>query len=429
MSSETSYFPEKLMWGAATSSHQVEGNNVHNDWWDWEVRGLLREPSGKACDHWNLFREDFKIAKSLHHNTHRFSIEWSRIEPQEGVFDEEALAHYNTVIQTLRTEGLEPVVTLHHFTLPIWVAKKGGWASAEIPALFARYVKKAVESLGDRVTYWMTINEPEVYVFKSYWLGDWPPGEKSYDKSYSVISHLLKGHVLAYAAIYASYKNLGRKPPMVGMAKHMSIFTPCNPKSWKDRMATWLRDMAFNHLFIKALIRGRIFYPGLFRIKLPHMNTLDFIGLNYYSRDFISHKQGFHIPNIFGDACHEYHHTDRTHFNSLEWEIYPDGLYWLLKDLWKYRLPILVSENGICTDDDAQRIRFIQNHITAVAKALREGINVIGYLYWSLLDNFEWAEGFGPRFGLVDVDYKTQKRTIRPSARVYGEICKSGRLT
>ncbi len=429
MNSDQFQFPTNFLWGAATSSHQVEGGNVHNDWWDWEIRSLLREPSGKACDHWNLFREDFKIAKSLHHNSHRFSIEWSRIEPREGFFDEEALAHYKTVIQTLRADHLEPVVTLHHFTLPLWLAKQGGWASAKTPAIFARYAKKAVEVLGDQVTYWMTINEPEVYVFKSYWLGDWPPGEKSYDKSYLVISHLLKGHVLAYAAIHELSRNLGRKAPMIGMAKHMSIFTPCNPKSWKDRMATWLRDMAFNHLFIKALIRGRVFYPGLFRIKLPHMNTLDFIGLNYYSRDFISHKQGFHIPNIFGDACHEHHHTEKSDFNSLDWEIYPDGLYQIVKDLWKYRLPILVSENGICTDDDSQRTRFIQNHLAALAKALREGIHVIGYLYWSLLDNFEWAEGFSPRFGLVEVDYVTQKRTIRPSARIYSEICKSGRLT
>ncbi len=428
MSPDPFRFPENFLWGSATSSHQVEGNNVHNDWWDWEVRGLLQERSGMACDHWNLFHKDFRLAGSLHHKAHRFSIEWSRIEPKEGFFDPEALAHYRTVIQALRAEHLEPIVTLHHFTLPIWLAKQGGWASAKTPNLFARYTKKVVEAIGQDVTYWMTINEPEVYVFKSYWLGDWPPGEKSYDKSYLVISHLLKGHVLAYAAIHELSRTLGHKAPLVGIAKHMSIFVPCNPKSWKDRMATWLRDTAFNHLFIKALIQGRIFYPGLFRIRLPHMNTLDFIGLNYYTRDFISHKQGFRIPNIFGDACPVHHHPDKGTFNSLNWEIYPEGLYHLVKDLWKYKLPILVSENGICTNDDSQRIQFIRDHLTALSRALREGVNVIGYLYWSLLDNYEWAEGFGPRFGLIEVDYPTQKRIIRPSARFFADICKSGQL-
>ena len=421
-------FPGNFLWGSATSSHQVEGDNIHNDWWDWESRGLVKEPSGKACDHWNLFREDFKIAKSLNHNAHRFSVEWSRIEPKEGVFDEAALLHYKTVIETLRSQRIEPIVTLHHFTLPLWLAQQGGWFSSKTPELFARYAKKVVESIGENVTYWMTINEPEVYVFKSYWMGEWPPGEKSYDKTYSVISHLLKAHVLTYVAIYESCRRLGRSEPKVGIAKHMSIFMPCNPSSWKDRMVTWIRDAAFNHLFIKALIRGKIFYPGLFHIRLPHMNTLDFIGLNYYTRDYISHKQGFKVPNIFGDSCQIHHHPDRQTFNSLNWETYPEGIYTLVKDLWRYRLPILVSENGICTNDDIQRREFIRGHLLALSKALHEGVNVIGYLYWSLLDNFEWAEGFGPRFGLVEVDYATQKRTIRPSAQFFSEICKSGKV-
>ncbi len=421
-------FPQNFLWGSATSSHQVEGNNIHNDWWDWEQKGLIREPSGKACDHWNLFREDFKLARSLHHNAHRFSIEWSRVEPEENFFDEQALTHYKTVIDTLRAENLEPIITLHHFTLPLWLAKQGGWFSPKAPSFFARYAKKVVETIGDRVTYWMTINEPEIYVFKSFWMGEWPPGEKSYDKTYLVISHLLKGHVLAYAAIHQISATLGRARPMVGIAKHMSIFMPCNPKSWKDRMATFFRDMAFNHLFIKALIQGRVFYPGLFKIRLPHMNTLDFIGINYYTRDYISHKQGFAVPNIFGDSCGESHHPDRKKFNSLKWEVYPEGIYRLVKDLWKYRLPILVSENGICTDHDSERIEFIREHLKALSTAMIEGVNVIGYLYWSLLDNFEWAEGFKPRFGLIEVDYASQKRTIRPSARDYAEIIQSGKL-
>ena len=421
-------FPKNFLWGAATSSHQVEGDNFYNDWWDWEQKGLLKEYSGKACDHWNRYEEDFSIAQSLHHNAHRFSIEWSRIEPKEGEFNEEALAHYAKVIKSLKAHHLEPIVTLHHFTLPLWFAKQGGWYSKDAPEKFARYVKKAVESIGEGVTYWMTINEPEVYVFKSYWLGDWPPGEKSYDKSYKVFTHLLKGHVLAYSAIHEVTKLLNRKPVMVGLAKHVSACTPCDADSWKDRVTSWVRNLSFNHLFIKALIHGRIFYPGLFHIKLPRMKTLDFLGLNYYTRDFVRSFKKLSSPEIFGDICGVDHHPIKGKCNSLQWEIYPEGIYKLVKDFSMYKLPILISENGICTDDDRERVEFIRDHLSALSRAIKEGVSVIGYLYWSLMDNFEWAEGFAPHFGIVEVDYKTQKRTIRPSGHYYAKICETGQL-
>ncbi|MBI4372267.1 MAG: glycoside hydrolase family 1 protein, partial [Candidatus Omnitrophica bacterium] len=168
-------FPKYFLWGAATSSHQVEGNNMNNDWSEWEQNGKVKERSGKACDHWNRFREDFELAKSLHHNAHRFSLEWSRIEPEEGTFSDEALSHYRDVIQALKSNGLEPIITLHHFTLPLWLAQKGGWLAKETPEIFARYVQNAVETIGDGVQYWLTLNEPVAYVFKSYLAGEWPP--------------------------------------------------------------------------------------------------------------------------------------------------------------------------------------------------------------------------------------------------------------
>src|SRR3989338_4203989 len=168
MKKRTFQFPDHFLWGSATSSHQVEGDNVYNDWWDWEQKGRVLERSGKACDHWNRFREDFKLAQSLGHNAHRFSIEWSRIEPKEGEFNQEALRHYQEVIDAVRLNGLEPIVTLHHFTLPLWLAKEGGWLSKRAPEFFARYSGKVFESLRGHVRYWMTINEPEIYIFKSY---------------------------------------------------------------------------------------------------------------------------------------------------------------------------------------------------------------------------------------------------------------------
>jgi beta-glucosidase len=419
-------FPKNFLWGAATSSHQVEGGNTNNDWWEWEQAGKCEETSGLASDHWNRFREDFKIAKSLHHNTHRFSIEWSRVEPKEGEFDQEAISHYREMVRELRKNGLEPIVTLFHFTLPLWLVRQGGWASAHSTELFTRFAQKMVEVLGGEVRYWMTINEPLVYIFKSYLMGEWPPGERSYEKSYRVVTHFLKGHVAAYDAMKEAARNSGYSEPQIGMAHHVAMFTPCG-NSWRDRFTTWLRNLIFNHLFVKALIQGRIFYPGIFRIKLKRRAALDFIGLNYYTRDFVQNK-GFGVPGVYGDTCTSKHHKEAGRKNFLSWEIYPQGLGQLVKDFSKYKLPIIISENGICTEHDEERTHFIKEHLRELAKAIEWGAPVFGYLYWSLLDNFEWAEGFAPRFGLVEVDYTTQERKIRPSALEYAEICRSGVL-
>ncbi|MBI4394862.1 MAG: glycoside hydrolase family 1 protein [Candidatus Omnitrophica bacterium] len=420
-------FPETFLWGAATSAHQVEGNNIRNDWWKWEEEGRFSDRSGKACDHWNRFREDFKLAKSLRHNAHRFSIEWSRIEPEEGYFDPEALEHYREVIRSLKSNGLEPVVTLFHFTLPLWLAREGGWLSARAPELFKRFTAKVVEVLGGEVSYWVTLNEPVVYVFKSYLAGDWPPGERSYEKAYLVFVHLLKAHVLAYDAIKDSIAILNPEKARVGIAQHVSFFSPCYTDSWKDKLSVWLRNLIFNHLFVKALIRGRIFYPGIFRIRLRRSKTLDFIGLNYYTRSFV-HNRGLRIPGIYGDICPVGHHPDVIRRNSLAWEIYPLGFFQLVKDFSRYKLPILIAENGICTRQDSERSQFIVDHLRELGRAIEWGAPVIGYFYWSLLDNYEWADGFEPRFGLIEVNYKTQERTIRPSALLYAEICKTGVL-
>jgi len=399
-------FPPDFLWGAATSSHQVEGNNIHNDWWEWETTGRLKEPSGMACDHWNRFREDFQLAKSLSHNAHRFSIEWSRVEPEEGCFDEKAISHYKEVIASLRSNRLLPIVTLYHFTLPLWLAKQGGWLCPRAPRLFARFAERMAKELGQEVDTWVTLNEPEVYVCKSYLMGDWPPGIKSYKKCVQAMFRLLKAHTLAYHAI----KNtLGRGPSTrIGIAKGVVVFIPCRARSATDKVVIQIRDFFFNHFFVKAAIR-----------------SLDFIGLNYYSRNFIRSGR-FGLPAIFGDICDPAHHPEAGNKNSLGWEIWPEGIYQIVKAFSRYKRPILITENGICTNHDEERLQFIEEHLRALKKAMDEEAPVIGYLYWSLLDNFEWAEGFSPRFGLIEVDYKTQERKIRPSALRFAQICKSG---
>ena len=419
-------FPKNFLWGAATSSNQVEGNNTGNDWWEWEQAGKLEEVSGLACDHWSRFREDFKMAKSLHHNAYRFSIEWSRVEPKESEFNQEAIGHYQEMVRELGKNGLEPVVTLFHFTLPVWLVHEGGWSSDRSPQLFARFAQKMVETFGGEVRYWMTINEPLVYILKSYLMGEWPPGERSYEKSYRVITHFLKGHVAAYDAMKEAAGSSNGPELQIGVAQHVAMFSPCE-NSWRDRISVWLRNLIFNHLFVKALIQGRIFYPGIFKIKLTRQKTIDFIGLNYYTRDFVQNK-GFGIPGVYGDACTSKHHKEAGRKNFLSWEIYPEGLFQLVKDFSRYKLPILISENGICTEHDEERAHFIKDHLRELAKAIEGGAPVFGYLYWSLLDNFEWAEGFDPRFGLVEVNYATQERKVRMSAFEYAEICRAGVL-
>ncbi|MDO8489216.1 MAG: glycoside hydrolase family 1 protein, partial [Candidatus Omnitrophota bacterium] len=418
-------FPKDFLWGVATSSHQVEGNNTNNDWWQWEQNIPLEMRSGRACDVWNRFEDDFKIAKNLGFTAYRFSLEWSRIESSPGQFDDLALNHYREMILSLKSKGIEPIVTLNHFTIPLWLANQGGWFSDKSPELFARYVKIATVALGSDIHYWITLNEPAVYTHKSYTIGQWPPGEKSIKKAFKVLQNLAKAHVLAYEKIKEVYSQKGWKEPMIGIAQQVLIFAPSSDRSLWDRLSASLRDKVINHLFAQALIWGKAKVLGVLSIRLSRARTLDFIGLNYYTRDYVRNR-GFLLTDMLGG--HSVLEKPRGKRNSLGWEIYPQGLHTLIKAFSKYKLPILISENGICTNDDNERTEFIVEHLKAIALAMKEGASVIGYLYWSLLDNYEWAEGFTPRFGLIEVDYTTQSRKIRESARKFEGIIRSGKL-
>jgi len=400
-------FPKDFLWGAATSAHQVEGQNKNNDWWQWEQKNKSVGASGKACNHYELFNQDFDLIPQLNHNAHRFSIEWSRIEPEEGRFNEAELEHYRNVIDALLKRKIEPIVTLHHFTIPIWLSNKGGWLNKNIVKYFERYVEKIVNSFSGKVRYWITINEPMVLVHASYLTGIWPAGQKSLIKSCKVTKNLVLTHKKAYEKIHEIYKNKSLGRPMVSIAKHFHLFHPCfYGVKFLNNFSTFLRNKSFNIHFLE-------------KIK-QHM---DFIGLNYYTRDLVS----FTILNfreLFSRDCTHIHgHPGRR--NSLKWEIYPEGLFEISIILKKFNLPILITENGICTHDDNQRWNFIKEHIQQMEKAMNTGIPIIGYLYWSLLDNFEWREGFAPRFGLVSVDYSNFKRTVRQSAKEFGKFINS----
>ena len=416
-------FPDGFLWGAATSAHQVEGNNVHNDWWAWEQAGRVVTPSGLASDHWNRYRSDFDLAQSLAHNAHRFSLEWSRIEPEEGRWDEAALDHYRDVLVALHERGIEPVVTLFHYTLPQWMAEKGGWENPAIEAAMGRYVEKVMEVLGPLARWWITINEPVVQVFKGWLLGQWPPGRvRSWTLALKVLRHMLRAHVRAYHAIHTH-----RRDAMVSIAKHALALSPDDPTRRLDRWSVRVRGYLFNHLFIEALHTGVLRVPGLFWEHLPVARTLDFIGVNYYTRDFVRNS-GYNLPGWVGEFPHRDHRQQRGKLNDLGWEVYPEGLAQFLREYSRYKLPILITENGIPTRHDDDRWVFLFMHLWQVARAIADGVNVVGYLHWSLLDNFEWADGYGGRFGLIEVDFATQERRIRPSAWRYAQIIRRNEL-
>ena len=403
-------FPRGFLWGASTSSHQVEGDNCWNDWWEYEQSGRLPHASGKACRHYQLFERDFDLARSWGHNAHRFSIEWSRVEPSEGGWNEESLRHYAKVIAGLRQRGLEPVVTLHHFTNPAWFARKGGWLCRDSPDLFGRYVERVVSTLGERVKYWITINEPTVLVMQGYINREWPPLLKSaWRKAAAAFKNLARAHLVAYRAIH---KNFG--DALVGFAHSAPLIQPCDPTRRLDRIATRLRDFILNRSFFYLI--------GMLPLNLRRRRTLDFIGLNYYMRTVVR-STGVRLKALLGEACRLPHHLESGPLSSLGWEVYPKGLEITLKRFSQFGIPLFVTENGIATDDEDLRSQFVNAHIENLARAVKQDIPLIGYLYWSLMDNFEWTSGTEARFGLAAVDFNTQERIERPCVQQFKRVC------
>jgi len=366
---------KSFLWGAATSAHQVEGNNTHNDWWAWEQQTAGIKCSGRASDHYHRFKEDFALARSLGHNAHRLSLEWSRIEPERGQLYQPALAHYREVLEELKRQRLTSFVTLHHFTNPLWLAEAGGWERRESVELFANYVKMVVENLGDLVDFWVTINEPVVYALEAYWHKRWPPQKRSAPAVWQVVRHMAAAHRRAYQIIHRAW--VGAR---VGLAKHLIAYSA--KQTFKDY---W-----FNHYFFTLVGEKQ-----------------DFIGVNYYFAD--QDKLGGGPKSDIG------------------WPIYPAGLTQVLLYMKRYKLPIYITENGLADVRDSQRADFIRDHLRAVEAAQAQGVDVRGYLHWSLLDSFEWDKGFEPRFGLIEVDRATMERRIRPSAYVYKAIIESAK--
>jgi beta-glucosidase len=423
-------FPPGFLWSAATSAHQVEGGNDNSDWWDFELEpGRIKggERSGRACDHWHRIDEDIALLKELGLNHYRFSIEWARVERRSGAFDAEAIAHYRSVLERLRAAKIEPLVTLHHFTLPRWVAARGGWGDPETAGAFARYAARVYAELGELARDWITINEPMVLLVAGYVSADFPPARTDPRAIGAPLVGLVRGHAEAYHALHAIAKARGWGL-RVGLAHHLRVFDPARAWHAGDLLTASVLERAFNWALPDALATGqlRLSLPLVVRVQesIPRAKgTQDFFGVNYYSRDRIrfapTHPQRFERVDLPGEWR-----------SDLGWEIYPRGLYRLLHKVARRdrSLPILITENGVADASDASRARFIEEHLRFVHQAMREGVRVEAYSHWSLLDNFEWAEGFTPRFGLCAVDYATLARTVRPSARVYARIASENAL-
>jgi beta-glucosidase len=399
------------LWGAATASHQVEGDNRWNDWWEAENSGLLPYRSGAACDHYRLYEQDFELARELGHNAHRLSIEWSRIEPESGVWNGAAVEHYARVLRALRDRGIEPVVTLHHFTNPVWFARRGGWLRRDCAALFARYVEFVASRLHG-VKYWVTINEPTVLVKHGYVTGDWPPFIKgSLVRAAKALQGLARAHLAAYRVLHRVQPDA-----RVSFSHSAPDIVACDERRPLDCYSAWLRDWVLNRSFFR-LIGVDLDKPA------PSATALDWIGLNYYTRTIVRHEWRGRAA-LVGSECFEPHHQGSAARNGLGWRICADGLRAVLERFAVLGVPVMVTENGVPSDSDELRVEFLRSHVQAVGRAVAAGVNVLGYLHWTLMDNFEWALGTTARFGLAAVDPQTQERTRRGSALVYAEICR-----
>ncbi len=397
-------FPSNFYWGAATASFQVEGGIENNDWAKAAKDGRV-PPCGRACDHYNRYEEDFDIAKSLGHNAHRFSIEWARIEPAEGKWNETEIEHYRAVLTTLRARNIKPYVTLWHFTLPLWFSESGGFERKDSPEIFARYCSFVVSKLGDLCSDFSTMNEPNVFGSNGWLRGSWPPFkrfsltdlisitnsgrtyESNAEKGFRPVFTYLRVMKNLAAAHNRAYDAIKKIVPAtdVSVVKHVILFhANGNPF---NKLIAWVANYFWTYKFMNRVYK-----------------KCDSVGLNYYF-----HKK-------FGDTA-TYEKTD------MDWDIYPEGIEHALMMLSRYRKPLFVSESGLADARDTHRADYITRQVRATHRALAGGVDVRGHMYWSLLDNYEWALGYEKRFGLVEIDYTTLERKIRPSAYKYKEIC------
>jgi beta-glucosidase len=398
-------FPEGFLFGASISPYQTEGNNTNTDWWWWEhiADTPCREPSGDACDFYHRYREDVALLAGAGLNCFRFGIEWARIEPAEGEFSDAELAHYRRMLDACHEHSVAPMLTFHHFTLPRWLHEKGGFACDDFPALFERYCDRAAAVLGDLIAYACTINEPQGLGSSGWLLGINPPGHTDdREGAQRAVDNLLEAHRRGAAAIRArAGVPTGVTLAMPDLQYEDGAEPGTSSLELESRVTDWFLEQA---------------------------RADDFIGVQTYTR-FRFGPEGSRSPGSdWSDATRKLVETDET--TLMGYEFYPRAIGGAIRRAHRScpGVPILVTENGIATANDDKRIAYIDAAMREVLACMAEGIDVRSYLYWSLLDNFEWALGYAPTFGLVAVDRHTFARHPKPSASWLGAVAKSRSL-
>ncbi len=406
---------DDLLLGVASSATQIEGGDDNHNWARFAAEGKVADGTSplRANDHYRRFREDIDLMAQMGISIYRFGIEWSRIEPVQGQFSEEAIAHYREEIAYMCEKGIRPLLTIHHFTNPLWFEDMGGFTARDSVGVFMNYVRKVIDSFGDMVAEYITINEPNVYATNSLFYGEWPPEKKSITALVKAFSNMTACHIAAYEYIHRWRRERGYTDTAVSFANHLRVFAPKNRKNPWHCVAAKLTDYLFQGAITKAMMTGKCTFPVCRRKGVRAGKYYDFIGINYYSRSTVS--------GIADGVAKE------AFKNDLGWEIYPEGLLELSETLYqRYQAPIYVTENGTCDNTDAFRAKFIYDQLELLC---RRPNAVTRYYHWSFTDNFEWKEGESARFGIVHVDYETQKRTVKDSGHFYARVIADGGVT
>lgn len=397
-------FPEGFLWGAATAAHQVEGGNTNADWWRFERQpGRIHngDVSGPACDFYNRYAEDFRLLRALRHNAHRLSIEWSRIEPRPGVFDPSQLQHYRDVLTEMRRVGLTSMVTLHHFTSPIWFDDLGNWAARGAWRRFLGYVERVVVELGDLVDLWCTINEPTVYATHGYLFGEHCPGRRGdLWAMFRVLDNMREAHERTYQMI-----RRWRPGARVGLAHHQILFSPAVPGRWLDRIAAAAAQGIMDN------------WPRGLRLSPILAASSDYIGINHYYGQLAA----FDLRSP-GQQFLRRSNPEGAELSDFGMPVVPAYLLKALLSTRQYRKPVYVTENGIAAADDRRRQRFLRDMLPELLKAIEAGVDLRGYFHWTSIDNFEWARGYSMKFGLIEVDRETMERRPKPSAHLFAAV-------
>ncbi len=400
-------FPESFFLGAASAATQVDGDCKNSNWYDWYQKGHIKDGSDPdvATMHRKFLREDTELMAEMGIRHYRFGLEWARIEPREGEFSDEEFEKIREEILLLQGKGISVLVTIHHFSNPLWFEKKGGFLRRDCLQVFLRLTEKVVEKLGDLVSEYITINEPNVYAVSSYLGGGFPPGENSYTKTLKIMKIMGECHRRAYEKIHALREKMGYSDTKVGFAHHMRAFAPYNAKNPWHCLCASLSEYLFQSKINKTYLLGTAKDPGRYA---------DFLGVNYYSR---TASKGFDDSTFPGVPV-----------NDLGWEIYPQGIIACCAQLHEIlpELPIYITENGTADNTDAFRTRFIYEHVKALCTS---GLPVTRYYHWCFVDNFEWLDGFTARFGLVELNNETMQRTVKNSGLFYQKMIENRGVT